>query len=420
LTKKLIRIEKQKNDKSEVSDSPIPEPKSTPLGSTSPFPNRPIRPTRTNGTILSLSSPGLKAPPPAPPNTPPSIALKERGNSLANPITEPIKRPQKSRDDLIIPVKLDTRHSRNVNGLDLATLQHNEGNREIQHNKTKEFENKNIPDSEPKEDVTKTRRSTILRTVSKTREMSFKAIDSLRSKKHEFLKNRQDKKDQREKERIEYVDMDKRIKSFTENTNPWPHQKPSAEELAAAGLFFSPKDKKADRTKCYVCGYNFSNWLPVDDPKKEHKKWRPNCPEVIKWGDSVTAEPTPFQITNLNNWREKLVETAHKIKEVKDKISRPSVTESSPAKGRKEPEIPRVSVPQTKIEDMSPDQLKIRIAKSEKGIFEMEKLMSFYVSNPSAQAKVESQLEEQRKELKEMQDQLAKVESISQPMMDLS
>jgi len=123
-----------------------------------------------------------------------------------------------------------------------------------------------------RDDSFRSRSGTIKRsasnTLKKTKELSSNAIGSLRMKKDEFVKNRQEKKEKREREKQEYSEFSKRMQSFNENTMPWPHQKPSPEDCAAAGLYFTPKEKKVDRCKCYSCGHKFSSWLPVDEPKK--------------------------------------------------------------------------------------------------------------------------------------------------------
>jgi len=79
-----------------------------------------------------------------------------------------------------------------------------------------------------------------------------------------------------------------RVKSFTANfTFTWPHEHPTPQRLAAAGLFFSPSKKYPDQCKCYSCGVKIRHWLPEEDPKVEHKRKTKYCREVLTWRNSA-------------------------------------------------------------------------------------------------------------------------------------
>jgi hypothetical protein len=113
-----------------------------------------------------------------------------------------------------------------------------------------------------------------------TKSLSTEVLKSLQKKREK----RDQKREKWEQEKLAYADLEKRIASFTNKAEfNWPHQKPTPEECAAAGLFFTPALKKKDRCKCYVCGVKLSNWLSTDDPKLEHRRWKPSCELVQSW-----------------------------------------------------------------------------------------------------------------------------------------
>ena len=65
----------------------------------------------------------------------------------------------------------------------------------------------------------------------------------------------------------------KRLESFINHS--WPiglTQTP--ETLAGAGLFYLGS---GDKVLCYYCNGGIHNWMPEDEPWKEHKKHYPNC-----------------------------------------------------------------------------------------------------------------------------------------------
>lgn len=54
------------------------------------------------------------------------------------------------------------------------------------------------------------------------KELSSKALGTLRTKKDELVKKMEEKKERREKEKREFGDVARRVMSFSDN--PWPHQ----------------------------------------------------------------------------------------------------------------------------------------------------------------------------------------------------
>jgi len=101
---------------------------------------------------------------------------------------------------------------------------------------------------------------------------------NITQKKDDFQK---EKKEKREREKVIYVDCSSRIRSYKEGSIMWPHTKPTPEECAAAGFFFSPKTNRKDRCKCCSCGVTFFNWQPEDEPIKIHRKLKSNCCEIV-------------------------------------------------------------------------------------------------------------------------------------------
>ncbi|XP_043229691.1 baculoviral IAP repeat-containing protein 7-A-like [Amphibalanus amphitrite] len=54
----------------------------------------------------------------------------------------------------------------------------------------------------------------------------------------------------------------------------WPMLRPSAEELARAGFFYTGS---ADVAQCAFCWVSLGNWDPSDDPFEEHRRHSPLC-----------------------------------------------------------------------------------------------------------------------------------------------
>ena len=51
-----------------------------------------------------------------------------------------------------------------------------------------------------------------------------------------------------------------------------------------------------DNVRCFQCDGGLKNWQATDEPWKEHKRWFPRCPYVLKYpigpsaGDSIDNE----------------------------------------------------------------------------------------------------------------------------------
>ncbi|KAI5845743.1 hypothetical protein DFP73DRAFT_512235 [Morchella snyderi] len=74
----------------------------------------------------------------------------------------------------------------------------------------------------------------------------------------------------------------------------WPHDRPSAKTLAAAGLYYNPSEHHPDNVTCYLCAKDLDGWESDDDPRAEHVKHCPDCGwaqvSVVSASASVAAE----------------------------------------------------------------------------------------------------------------------------------
>jgi hypothetical protein len=57
----------------------------------------------------------------------------------------------------------------------------------------------------------------------------------------------------------------------------WPHETPTADELARAGFYYKPSSSSNDNCICYLCGRSLDGWEPDDDPVQEHLKHASDC-----------------------------------------------------------------------------------------------------------------------------------------------
>lgn len=81
----------------------------------------------------------------------------------------------------------------------------------------------------------------------------------------------------------------KRLNSFRPKRRPssastnkpppmkWPHDRPAAKTLAAAGLYYNPSEDHPDNVTCYLCAKDLDGWESDDDPSAEHVKHCPDC-----------------------------------------------------------------------------------------------------------------------------------------------
>ncbi|KIN08425.1 hypothetical protein OIDMADRAFT_187821 [Oidiodendron maius Zn] len=60
-------------------------------------------------------------------------------------------------------------------------------------------------------------------------------------------------------------------------TLKWPHQSPSAQELAKAGFFYNPTHANPDNVVCFLCHKSLDGWEEDDDPVAEHLKHSADC-----------------------------------------------------------------------------------------------------------------------------------------------
>lgn len=61
------------------------------------------------------------------------------------------------------------------------------------------------------------------------------------------------------------------------NIFSWPHVKPPADKMAAAGFYYDPTSEVKDRTTCFMCLKTLDGWEPSDDPLEEHLSHVPDC-----------------------------------------------------------------------------------------------------------------------------------------------
>lgn len=69
----------------------------------------------------------------------------------------------------------------------------------------------------------------------------------------------------------QFASANARLATFKE----WPTDKrPTPSALVAAGFFYVCD---GDKTKCWCCGGGLHEWLPQDEPKKEHDRNFSGC-----------------------------------------------------------------------------------------------------------------------------------------------
>lgn len=79
-----------------------------------------------------------------------------------------------------------------------------------------------------------------------------------------------------------YVDVNLRLATFL--TMDWPHEKPSPEQMADAGMvylgvyFIKEKNEYVyDMVECYKCRRTMYAFKETDDPTEEHRRLYPDC-----------------------------------------------------------------------------------------------------------------------------------------------
>ena len=97
--------------------------------------------------------------------------------------------------------------------------------------------------------------------------------------------------------RPDYLNFASRFETF----NNWPHENPSPEKLAEAGLYFCGEKEK---NKCFYCNGGLHNWSPSDDPWHDHARWYPTCTFLLRckgvdYVHSVNSE-NPHQFWSLS------------------------------------------------------------------------------------------------------------------------
>ncbi|KAG8229321.1 hypothetical protein J437_LFUL007129 [Ladona fulva] len=71
-------------------------------------------------------------------------------------------------------------------------------------------------------------------------------------------------------------DMKKESKRFRTFNRNWPHKFLQPKDLAEAGFYFITDDV----VRCAFCKIEIGRWESGDIPRKEHRRWAPNCPLV--------------------------------------------------------------------------------------------------------------------------------------------
>ena len=61
----------------------------------------------------------------------------------------------------------------------------------------------------------------------------------------------------------------------------WPHNHPSAIDMAAAGFYSTHTARKPDSADCRECGLKLNDWQPRDNPLAEHARRKPDCPFIV-------------------------------------------------------------------------------------------------------------------------------------------
>ena len=74
----------------------------------------------------------------------------------------------------------------------------------------------------------------------------------------------------------EYEDYETRLRTF-EGFNLIYSEYPP-EQFAKSGFFWT---QHADIVRCYCCDLTLKDWLPQDDPIKEHAKFSPLCKHIL-------------------------------------------------------------------------------------------------------------------------------------------
>ncbi|PNS15317.1 hypothetical protein CAC42_5488 [Sphaceloma murrayae] len=70
----------------------------------------------------------------------------------------------------------------------------------------------------------------------------------------------------------------------------WPHETPTAGDLAFAGFFFSPTSNSQDNVKCFHCEVKLDGWEIDDSPLKEHLAHSPTCAWAISTSVSLSDQ----------------------------------------------------------------------------------------------------------------------------------
>lgn len=72
-----------------------------------------------------------------------------------------------------------------------------------------------------------------------------------------------------------YASEHARLETFSH----WTHEYVTKEKLARFGFYF---ERQPDVVKCNFCKVEIGNWDIGDDPLREHKRWAPQCPLLMK------------------------------------------------------------------------------------------------------------------------------------------
>ena len=82
---------------------------------------------------------------------------------------------------------------------------------------------------------------------------------------------------------VPYYFEDLRLWTFEQ----WPHNKPSARDMARAGFIFRGVCG-TDTVECVYCWNRMHSWHSTDDPILEHRRLAPGCPV---FGENLVQAP---------------------------------------------------------------------------------------------------------------------------------
>ncbi|TKX21861.1 inhibitor of apoptosis domain-containing protein [Elsinoe australis] len=83
----------------------------------------------------------------------------------------------------------------------------------------------------------------------------------------------------------------------------WPHETPTAIDLALAGFYFAPTSHSQDNVKCFHCEVKLDGWEIDDSPLREHIAHSPNCAWAVATSVSLGEQDQDPNSERLLNAR---------------------------------------------------------------------------------------------------------------------